>query len=56
MHYEIYRAGKEGKKELQLPLEETEEAINFVIRIILDGEIESDGVIYKRGDKNEKNI
>ena len=24
LHYEIYKAGKEGKNELQLPLEETE--------------------------------
>ena len=48
LHYEIYKAGKEGKNELQLPLEETEEAIDYIIRIIVDGEIENDGIIYKR--------
>ena len=48
LNYEIYKAGKEGKKELQLPLEETEETINFIIRKILDGEMEIDGVVYKR--------
>lgn len=51
LNYEIYKAGKEGKKELQLPLEETEETINFIIRKILDGEIEYDGIIYKKENK-----
>jgi len=51
LNYEIYKARKEGKKELQLPLEETEEAINFIIRKILDGEMEIDGVVYKKENK-----
>lgn len=56
LRYELYKAGKEGKEELQLPLEEMEEAITFLMRMILDGEMEFDGVVYKRGDKNEENI
>lgn len=51
LNYEIYKAGKEGKNELQLPLEELEEAIDFSIRKILDGEMEIDGIIYKKENK-----